>query len=186
VEGNPFDPDVYFTRFAGLDFAVGSATTTEEEVSVSTFGLLQERGISYYLNEVNVSKDVINSLSVDDIALIKVLKNEGAALGANGGVIAFYTKKGVPVRNSPYEKAFTKMEKQGYAIIKHFYAPDPASLPAGTDARTTIYWNSQLRPSKDGRYHLRFYNNDLATAFKVVIQGIDKTGKLIYTETIVR
>ena len=29
--------------------------------------------------EINVSKDVVNSLSVDDVALIKVLKNEGGS-----------------------------------------------------------------------------------------------------------
>jgi hypothetical protein len=183
VEGNPFDPNVYFSR-SGWTNPFGTSGTDAEGES---FGLMNEvNGIAYFLNEVNVSKDVINSLSMDDIALIKVLKNEAAAVGATQGAIAFYTKKGVPVKTSPYEKGFVSQQREGYAVIKQFYAPDPASIPKGSDARTTIYWNSQLRPSKDGRYHLRFFNNDLATALKVVIQGIDKTGKLIYTEKIIR
>jgi hypothetical protein len=190
VEGNPFDPDVYFTRFQGLNGIsdnTGSSVTTGESSAGESVGIVvEENGIAYFLNEINVSKDVINSLSVDDIALIKVLKNEGAALGATAGAIAFYTKKGVPLSSGVYEKSFTKMEKTGYAVVRQFYEPDLTLKRDGTDTRLTLYWNGDIKPRKDGRYYLQFLNDDVTKEFRIVVQGIDKNGKLIYTEQTIR
>jgi hypothetical protein len=186
VEGNPFDPTVKFNRFGGL----GSENPTiplagSSDGSISMEVAMQSNGIAYYLNEVNVSKETINTLTVDDIALIKVLKNEAAVLGASEGVIAVYTKKGVAARNAVYDKAYTIENKEGYAIVKQFFSPnysiDPAAIK-GTDRRITLYWNGHIRPAKDGKYHIRFFNNDTGKKFKLLIQGIDKDGRLIYLE----
>jgi hypothetical protein len=190
VEGNPFDPMVFFTRFQGLNAMsdnTSSSVSLGESSSGETFGLLlEENGIAYFLNEINVSKDVINSLSVDDIALIKVLKAEGAALGASMGAIAFYTKKGVPVRSNVYEKSFAKIDKEGYAVVRQFYVPDVSSKREGTDSRPTLYWNGNIKPGKDGKYRLQFLNDDISKEFRIVVQGLDKNGKLIYTEQLIR
>jgi hypothetical protein len=190
VEGNPFDPTVFFTRFQGLNGIssnTGSAVSVGESSAGESFNIvMEENGIAYYLNEINVSKDVINALSVEDIALIKVLKNEAAALGATAGAIAFYTKKGVPARSTVYQKSFTKIEKTGYAVVRQFYEPDLSFKREGADARLTLYWNGDIKPRKDGRYHLQFSNDDVTKEFRVVVQGIDKTGKLIYAEQVIR
>jgi hypothetical protein len=122
--------------------------------------------------------------------LIKVYKNEGAALGAREGAIAFYTKKGVPVKLDPTQKSFTTFNKEGYAITKEFYAPDysVASITTSnvTDKRYTLFWNPKLKPAKDGKYYVRFYNNEITNKFKIVLQGIDKEGNVIHVEKIIQ
>lgn len=191
VEGNPLDPNVSFSRFNGMG---GNSSTTSLAGSsngdISINMTMQENGIAYYLNEVNVSKDIINTLIVEDVALIKVLKNEGAILGATQGVIAIYTKKGAVARKTPYEKGYMVEKREGYAITKEFYAPDYASSAAMNtnepDRRATLYWNGKIRPARDGRYRFRFSNNDFGHQYKLVIQGIDATGHLVYVEKIIR
>jgi hypothetical protein len=189
VEGNPFDPTVVFNRFGALGGGDATASSGESsDGSVSPDVAVQTNGIAYYLNEVNVSKDVINTMSVDDVALIKVLKNEGAALGATQGVIAIYTKKGVAMGKTLYDKAYAVEKKEGYAIVKQFYSPDYTRNPDNTetDKRVTLYWNGRMLPARDGKYRFRFFNNDTSKQFKLVIQGIDKEGQLIYGEQIIK
>lgn len=189
VEGNPFDPKVSFNRFGGLgneDFTMSAGGSSDG--SISNDIVLQTNGIAYYLNEINVSKDVINTLSPEDVALIKVLKNEAAVLGASQGAIAFYTKKGIAVGQLPFEKTYTVVKREGYAIVRQFNNVD-YSIPTDVkdpDNRHTLYWNGKINPSKDGKYRFRFFNNDTSKQFKLVIQGIDKDGQLIYGEQIIK
>lgn len=186
IEGNPFDPTVSFNRFSGL--AIAQPLTGEESSDpLSSPDVLEEGGIAYFINEVNVSKDVINSLSVSDIALIKVLKNEAAALGVTQGAIAFYTKSGKDFSARAYDKTYTKERRDGYAIVKEFYSPD-YSLPEKKlekDNRYTLYWNGNITPAKDGKYRFEFYNNDTSKKIKLLIQGISSDGELIYKQIII-
>ncbi len=180
VEGNPNDPNVYFTRFAGQ-----SPVAVDEE-GTNQAGGMEANGITYYLNEINVSKDVINTLHPSDIALIKVFKGpEGAALGTNEGGIAIYTKKGLVDKIRTGEKGFFKETKIGYAVTREFFNPDYGVITDATpDNRSTLYWNANIKTDKSGFATLRFYNNDITKKYKIVIQGIDKTGSLIFKEQI--
>ncbi|MGI8582340.1 MAG: hypothetical protein ACR2KX_09085 [Chitinophagaceae bacterium] len=184
VEGSPTDPKVYFSRFAGL-----RSPTIEEEEGTNQAGGMESNGITYYLNEINVSKDVINTLHPSDIALVKVFKGpESAALGINEGGIAIYTKKGINDKSRTGEKGFFTEKKIGYAVTREFYNPD-YSVKADssfTDNRTTLYWNGNLKPDKSGVATIRFYNNDTSKKYKIMIQGIDKKGNLIYKEQILQ
>jgi hypothetical protein len=189
VEGNPFDPKVSFNRFGGLgneDFSLNAGGSSDG--SISNDIVMQTNGIAYYLNEVNVSKDIINTLSVEDVALIKVLKNEGAVLGASQGVIALYTKKGVAAGKLPFEKSYTVIKREGYAIVRQFYSTDYSLNPEikEPDNRHTLYWNGKINPAKDGKYRFRFFNNDTSKQFRLIIQGIDKDGQLIYGEQVIQ
>lgn len=190
VEGNPFDPIVFFNRFRGLNTLSDNAIASTTSEDLSTGLVTQTGGIAYFINEINVSKDVVNSLSVDDVALIKVLKNEGASLGATEGAIAIYTKKGGPIRFNPTEKQFTTVERLGYAVVRQFFAPDYEQEPLlnknETDKRYTVFWNAQMKPAKDGKYRFVFFNNDISTKLKLIIQGIDADGQFIYTEQILQ
>jgi hypothetical protein len=187
VEGNPFDPTVSFSRFAGLGSQTGDAGTSTEGLGMAE-GIVQEvNGIAYFLNEVNVSKEIINSLIVEDVALIKVLKNEATVLGATQGAIAIYTKKGLGTGRSVFDKTYTKEEHAGYAVSKEFAPPiyvydTDAKI---TDNRQTLYWNGHISRQKDGRYHFIFYNNDTGSKARIIIQGIDKEGQMIYREQVI-
>ena len=148
--------------------------------------LYEKNGIAYFLNEINVSMDVISSINISDIALIKILKTEAAALGASGGAIAIYTNKGAVVRNKVYDKGFSKVTREGYAIVKTFFSPDYSMGYNNTpDDRITLHWNPNAKPSKDGKYKISFFNSDSCSKFKLIVQGLDADGKLIYCETII-
>lgn len=186
IEGNPFDPTVSFNRFSGL--AIPDPVSGEgSDDPLSTPDILEEGGIAYYINEVNVSKDVINSLSVSDIALIKVLKNEAAALGVTQGAIAFYTKSGADFTGRIYDKTYTKERRDGYAIVKEFYSPDYTSpeKKLDKDNRYTLYWNGAIVPAKDGKYRFEFYNNDMSKKLRLLVQGISSDGELIYNQIVI-
>jgi hypothetical protein len=76
---------------------------------------------------------------------------------------------------------------EGYAVSKEFYQPDYSFSPSSEEAdnRYTLYWNTKLLPAKDGKFRFQFYNNSTGTKARLVIQGIDKKGQLIYREMII-
>jgi hypothetical protein len=188
VEGSPFDPVVSMNRFSALGGQTTTSNITESsngELSQSV--LMESGGIAYFLNEVNVTKDVINTLTVEDIALIKVLKNEAAVLGATQGAIAIYTKQGAVAGGAVYDKRYTSQKLTGYAVSKEFYQPEYTYDPSfqEPDNRFTLYWSSNIVPAKDGKYRFQFYNNSFGSKARLMIQGMDKNGQLIYTEKII-
>ncbi len=147
-------------------------------------------GIMFMLNEIQVSSDFIDNISPDDVALVKVYKgNMAFPWGANQGMIAVYTKKGSSIKKPAYEKMFSKMEIQGYEPNRVFYNTDYSKQDITAkkipDNRLTLYWNPRPAKDKEGNYTGRFYNNDFGNAFKIVVQGIDKNGKLIFGEILV-
>ena len=74
----------------------------------------------------------------------------------------------------------------GYSAIKEFYSPDYATLTdkdAGSDYRTTLYWNPSIYLDKSKRrIRVQFYNNDITKRFRLILEGINADGKLIHVE----
>jgi hypothetical protein len=73
-------------------------------------------------------------------------------------------------------------------MIKEFYAPNYGSFKPGNDQRdlrTTLYWNPSiiLTPQKRETV-LTFYNNDVSKAFRVIIEGMTRDGRLTHIEQI--
>lgn len=150
-----------------------------------------EQPIKFLLNEVPVAIDVIDALNPEDVALVKVYKGAmGFALGAEAGAISIYTKKGANTRGAIYDKSFARMDKQGYAYVREFYSPNyklhPELNAGGEDNRLVLYWNPKLKRSAGGEYTVEFFNDDKASSFKLVIQGIDSNGKLVYKEQLIQ
>ncbi len=147
-------------------------------------------GIMFMLNEIQVDAPFIDNLNPDDVALVKVYKgNTAFPWGANNGMIAIYTKKGINVR-SPFDKTFTKMEIQGFASAsREFFSPDYLKYPnlnnSIVDKRETLYWNPNIKKQKDGNYFVRFFNNDISKGYKITIQGIDKEGNIVFYESLI-
>ena len=173
---NPFQPggvtNVVFSRYEG--------TSLEDSDS---------RYVKFLLNEIPVPTEVIDALNPSDVALIKIYKGATAfAFGADAGAISIYTKKGAIT--AVYEKQFEKFNKIGFAYTREFYSPDYTAHPefnkSTEDNRPTLYWNPKIKPGKNGEYSIEFYNSDRAKAFKLIIQGIDKDGRLIYKEQVIK
>jgi hypothetical protein len=71
-------------------------------------------------------------------------------------------------------------------MIREFYSPNYSSFKQENeqrDVRTTLYWNPGviLTPQKK-EVVLTFYNNDVAHAFRVVIEGMTRDGRLAHIE----
>jgi hypothetical protein len=158
---------VLFDRYAGLDV-------------FSEFG---GSTVAFFLNEVPVSVDIIDALHPDDIALVKVYKgNTGIILGADRGAIAVYTKKGTSGRDWR-KRGFDAFNISGYSVTREFYHPNHSRPNDITnDRRPTLYWNPHIKPGPNGKAIINFYNDDVARKFRVIIQGIDKNGKLLSVE----
>jgi hypothetical protein len=106
--------------------------------------------------------------------------------GANGA-IAIYTRKGGDQTISK-GGGLSSNTVAGYTPIKQYYSPnydrfDPRN--DRLDIRTTLYWNPLLSTnSKNNTIKLNFYNNDVTSSFRVVIEGITKDGLLTHYEQI--
>jgi hypothetical protein len=142
-----------------------------------------------YLDEVPADANMISSVSVSDIAYVKVLRPPffgGAGSGANGA-IAIYTRRGNDVKAEP-GKGLNNNLVRGYTLMKEFYSPNYSSITNNDDkkdVRTTLYWNPLVITNHDNnKVTLTFYNNDISQAFRVVIEGMTNDGRLVHLENV--
>ncbi|WP_295770164.1 MG2 domain-containing protein [uncultured Mucilaginibacter sp.] len=80
----------------------------------------------------------------------------------------------------------TQAEVNGYYEARTFYSPSyEKPQPADkTDARPTLYWLADGKTDAAGRSTVSYYNSDIKTKVRIVIQGISNNGfPLFYTKT---
>ncbi len=140
-----------------------------------------------FLNEMQSGVDVVQTVPVADIALVKVFRPPffGSMGGGNGGAIAIYTRKGGDRgKGGADSKGLENTVLGGYSRFKEFYSPS-YEKPADnfeTDIRTTLYWNPYvLTNKKSPRARIQFYNNDISKKLQVVIEGVNGDGKMTRT-----
>jgi hypothetical protein len=144
---------------------------------------------SLYVDEVPSDADMVSSLSVNDIAYVKVLRPPfmGGFNGANGA-IAIYTRRGNDVKSAPGKGGLTSNTVRGYTSMREFYSPNYAAADTNDykkDIRTTLYWNPNVITShENNKATVIFYNNDISQAFRVVIEGMTSDGRLVHLENV--
>lgn len=198
IEGDMKNPNVSLTRNTGINVfsdnstsASQSATFADAEGNSSTATAAEyvENGIAFFLNEVPVSRDVLDNLTFSDISLIKTYVGaESSIIGPYSGVIAVYTKKGIGVGKSILDKAFAKTRINGYAVSREFFSPNyELNVDASVygDNRITLFWKPTVNFDAKNSSLIQFYNNDAAKKIKVVVQGMDADGRFIYKEQII-
>ncbi len=137
-----------------------------------------------YLNEMKLTVDMIQSIAVSDIALVKVFRPPffGSGGGGSGGAIAIYTKKGKSGKGgNANNKGMENAILGGYSVFKEFYNPNYEKPTANfeADSRTTLYWNPYLLTNKKSpRIKIEFYNNDTSKKLQIVLEGVNANGKL--------
>lgn len=174
-----------------LDYLQGKVAGLQISTNGPTGGSLSWRGgtPTLFLNEMNSDVSMIQSVSMNDVAMIKVYRPPfmGAVGGGSGGAIAVYTKKGELLSSSV--KGLNFITIAGYSAMKEFYSPD-YSKDADVnknDYRTTLYWNPYLVFDKNNRrMTIPFYNNDNAKKIRIVIEGVNEQGKLIREEKFIQ
>ena len=138
-----------------------------------------------FLNEMQSSVDMIQTIPVADVAYIKVLRPPffGSIGGGAGGAIAVYTRKGSEPRTGGRDaKGLENAVLGGYSRFKEFYNPiyDKPNEPSEEDIRTTLYWNPFIITNKKSqRYRIEFYNNDVSKKLQLVLEGVNADGKMV-------
>jgi len=138
-----------------------------------------------YVDEMLTQTDMVSSIPVTDVAYIKVFRPPfmGGSGGGGGGAIAIYTRRGDDTKREP-GKGLSNNAVSGYTAIRQFYSPNYDTISDDNDKkdlRSTLYWNPsvQTSPGKN-KVLLTFFNNDITNAFRVVIEGMTKDGRLAH------
>lgn len=140
---------------------------------------------SIFLDETPTDATMLEGIPVTDIAYVKVFRPPfmGAIGGGGNGAIAIYTRKGgdQPVDQSGGLPQNTIM---GYTAIRQFYSPNYETVSPENDKRdlrTTLYWNPEvLTKPGNNKVVLKFFNSDVSGAFRVVIEGMTRDGRLAH------
>ena len=111
----------------------------------------------------------------------------GAGADGAGGAIAIYLRKGADMPSTP-GSGLSNNSVTGYTPIKQFYVPDYAIINPEDDKqdnRTTLFWAPEIitEPGSN-KATITFYNNDVTNAFRVIIEGMTKDGKLTHFEKV--
>ncbi|MDE3251692.1 MAG: hypothetical protein KGO92_02725 [Bacteroidota bacterium] len=140
-----------------------------------------------FVNESPSDMNMVQSISVSDIAMVKVFRPPffGSIGGGSGGAIAIYTKKGNDAtKGNPNSKGLENTVLGGYSRFKEFFNPnyEKATDTYEQDMRSTLYWNPYVITNKRSpRYKVEFYNNDITKKFLVVLEGVNSDGKMTRT-----
>ncbi len=167
-------------RVAGLQIVNNGA-----DVSLSWRGSRPE----LYLDEVKVEEDQLRTLSMNDVAYVKVFPPPffGPSSGGAGGAISVYTRKGDDQKPTPGVGLNFQL-LAGYTTYKEFYNPNYETNPNTyvEDTRSTLYWNPYvLTNGKTKTVQIEFFNNDISKRLRFVLEGINTDGKLARIEKII-
>lgn len=133
---------------------------------------------------------MVSTIPVADVAYIKVFRPPffGTGAGGGNGAIVVYTKKGGgQSKGGQNVKGLESTLLSGYSIFKEFYNPvyDKTAASFEPDTRNTLYWNPYIMTNKRSpRYPIEFYNNDVSTKLKIVLEGFNANGKMTRVERI--
>ena len=161
----------------GLDYSI----FYRQVATVSSMGNIP---MTLFLDEVETDASFISAIPANQIALVKIFSSfAGAAGNAPGAVLAIYTKKGADYVSS---SGFANLSfYNGYSVIKEFYSPDYKlkQNEDKPDTRITLAWRPDIFVNAaNARIPVAFYNNDRTKKYKVVVEGITVSGKIICIE----
>ena len=79
----------------------------------------------------------------------------------------------------------TKGYPMGWQKPEFFYSPvydvrSKRSIPAGSDKRSTVYWNSELNFSADGKADISFDTSDGDSNYTLILEGITADGDYLF------
>ena len=142
-----------------------------------------------FLNEILSDAEQTMGIQMSDIAYIKVFRPPfmGSSGSGPSGAIAIYTKKPADLKNESL-KGLSNAILTGYTNYKEFYSPNYLTAPTKVpDVRTTLYWNPYVLTDKKTKLvKMDFYNNDVTTKFRIVVEGMNAAGKLTRVEKIIQ
>ncbi len=172
-----------------MSIPILGANGAEDANSNNVPGLTWRDGTpDIFLNEMPSDAGAVMGIQMTDVAYIKVFRPPfmGSTGSGPSGAIVIYTKKPSDV-NTSLMKGLGNALVTGYTNYKEFYNPDySVAQPKVPDMRATLYWNPYLLTDKKNKTaKIDFYNNDVTQKFRVVIEGVNASGKLARLEKII-
>jgi len=139
-----------------------------------------------YLDEMATDASMISSIPISNIAMVKVIKESGLI----GNAVLIYTMKG----NLKSKNTEKETKKNNLAIVKGYDKPsefpiemlDDSTAKVENDTRETLYWNPNLFDSDYVPPRIKFYNNDSAKQYKVLIISFDEDDNILYDNQILK
>lgn len=99
------------------------------------------------------------------------------------GVASFITYQ-ANAASIKYDRNAVSIEYDGLQLQREFYsphyAPETEALKRKPDYRTTLYWEPQLKTSKEGKKAVEFFSGDIPGKYKVVVEGMNEQGQTGY------
>ena len=188
------------SNFPDLKFPYGqiesSATTNQDNRyvsyvvnnnSASTPGAAPPKNnVNIQLDGAQVTMDDLKQVSMKEVLFIKFLQK---ANPKDLPTLAITSRLSIYQNNIINNKTGLAVII-GYTPAREFYSPQYTESPidiAATDFRATIYWNPRVVVDKNNRkVKLVFYNNDISNKFRIVVEGMNKEGKLTRIEEIIK
>jgi hypothetical protein len=149
-------------------------------------GAASRNNVNLLLDGSPVNMDDLKQVSMKEVLFIKFLqKNSPKDLPS----LSITTRQSLVQDNIMNNKTGFAVIT-GYAPTREFYPtqyPTPVTEEELSDFRSTLYWNPRVIFDKNHRkINLTFYNNDISNKFRVVIEGMNKDGKLTRLEEIIK
>ena len=140
----------------------------------------------FILDGVRVDDDAISTIQSTDVEKVEVFKGPEAAIfgaGANGGVIAVYTKRGdrnYRGQDKGPSPGLLVIKLPGYYQAKEFYQPrygaPVLNAPASDPRRLTLYWDPEFSTDIKGQGEFLFYTADGGGNFQIATEGVSLGG----------
>ncbi len=132
--------------------------------------------------EVDMSRDMLSSIDIDDVEFIDIIAGADAAIfggRGDGGVVNIKLREGV----RPGKKALPSTDiirNLGVRIPTEFYQPK-YDVPQQRndkkpDLRTTLAWIPDAIPDADGTVKIEFYTADFPSVYDIIVEGITASG----------
>ena len=127
------------------------------------------------------------SINPADIQSVEIYK-EGKKISkyyedSDNGIICIYSKPG---KNEAFMKSGNGLQHtsiSGFTYPEKFVSPEYLSNQNddfGQDARTTLYWDPNIKTNRRGRAKIGFYNSDDARNIQICVEGITADGIPIF------
>lgn len=147
----------------------------------------------YLLDGIPVGLEAIKTIPMAEVLFVDALKGPKALIygsaGANG-VIAVYTKDGTEFNNTENNeiRGIINFIHPGYSLIRKFYEPvykTKGRNEEKPDNRITICWKPMVKLDKEGKAKISFYSADIATTYRVLLEGLTDEGEPIINESFI-
>ena len=142
--------------------------------------------IMVYINALQLMPDSwweLEGMMVSDVETVVVTEGlaPGGVAGESSSLKCVFIKTKVRP-NVPWHIAYGT--PLGYQTPRRFYSPryevtGKGISRAGSDCRSTLYWNPALSADSDGKIRFRFNASDMLSGYTVTLEGISGDGKFI-------